>query len=123
MLMALLPPAVRRTRLSGTLARGTLVSGTLGLALLLALGLTWPAAAAGPPPQPKTGPGGADYEIKDVVKKAYGEGSAQAFVFRPGGAAAQPRPVSADYDQASLVISSAPWTTMRMLVSAQRAEA
>ena len=88
MLMALLPPAVRRTRLSGTLA-----SGTLGLALLLALGLTWPAAAAGPPPQPKTGPGGADYEIKDVVKKAYGEGSAQAFVFRPGGAAAQPRPV------------------------------
>src|SRR5207253_1811653 len=52
-----------------------------------------PAVAASPPAQPKSGPGGADYAVTDIVKKTYGEGSAQAFVFRPAGAAAQPRPV------------------------------
>ncbi len=63
------------------------------LALPLSFALAWPAVAAAPPAQPKTGPGGADYEVKEVVKKAYGEGSAQAFVFRPAGVAPQPRPV------------------------------
>jgi hypothetical protein len=87
MLMAISLPAIRTTRPYGTLLLTAL------LALPVVLGLVWPAAAAGPPPQPKTGPGGADYDVKDVVKKAYGEGSAQAFVFRPGGAATQPRPV------------------------------
>jgi len=52
-----------------------------------------PALAAAPPPQPKTGPGGADYTVADIVKKSYGQGSAQVFVFRPAGQAAASRPI------------------------------
>jgi dienelactone hydrolase len=51
------------------------------------------ARAAAPPPQPKTGPGGADYVATDVVKRAIGRASAATYVFHAAGAAAEPRPV------------------------------
>jgi acetyl esterase/lipase len=63
------------------------------LALALMLGCGPAALAAGPPTQPKSGPGGSDYAVSDIVKKAYGQGSEQVFVFRPAGPAAGPRPV------------------------------
>lgn len=52
-----------------------------------------PAAAAAPPAQPKAGPGGAEYAVAEVAKRAYGEGSGQAFVLAPSAPATQPRPV------------------------------
>lgn len=51
------------------------------------------ARAAEPPAQPKAGFGGQDYVTASVVKKAYGEGSAQAFVFHPAEASEKARPV------------------------------
>ncbi len=64
----------------------------------LALGLpaAGPVAAATLPGQPAKGPGGSDYPVASVVKKAYGFGSAQGIVFRPAdapGAFVKARPV------------------------------
>jgi pimeloyl-ACP methyl ester carboxylesterase len=63
----------------------------------LALGTTLLAAsapqAATPPPQPKSGPGGADYVAEEVTKRAVGRASAATFVFHAAGEATQPRPV------------------------------
>jgi dienelactone hydrolase len=63
--------------------------------LLLAAALVAPAAAfgAGPPAQPKTGPGGADYVATDVTKRAVGTATSATFVFHAAGPAAEPRPV------------------------------
>jgi dienelactone hydrolase len=52
-----------------------------------------PALAATPPEQPKSGPGGADYKIDQVTKRAVGRASAPTFVFHAAGAAEKPRPV------------------------------
>jgi pimeloyl-ACP methyl ester carboxylesterase len=49
--------------------------------------------AATPPPQPKSGPGGADYVAADVTKKAVGRASAATYVFHAAGPAPEPRPV------------------------------
>jgi acetyl esterase/lipase len=65
-------------------------------ARLVILGLlATPAAtlAATPPPQPKSGPGGADYVAAEVVKRAVGRASAATYVFHAAGSPAQPRPV------------------------------
>ena len=53
----------------------------------------WGAAAATPPAQPKSGPGGADYVAGDVTKRAIGRASAATYAFHVAGAAAEPRPV------------------------------
>lgn len=63
----------------------------LALALFV-LGAGSAVEAATPPAQPTKGPGGSDYVAAEIAKKAYGAGSGQAFVFRPAGEAAQPRP-------------------------------
>jgi acetyl esterase/lipase len=51
------------------------------------------AVAATPPPQPKSGPGGADYVAGEVTKRAVGRASASTFVFHAAGPADKPRPV------------------------------
>lgn len=51
------------------------------------------AHAATPPPQPKSGPGGADYVATEVAKRAVGRASAATYVFHPAEAAKEPRPV------------------------------
>src|ERR687890_2239173 len=63
--------------------------------LLLACALMAPAAAfaAGPPAQPKSGPGGADYVATEVTRRAVGTATSATFVFHPAGTAAEPRPV------------------------------
>jgi dienelactone hydrolase len=63
--------------------------------LFLAGALMAPAAAlgAGPPVQPKSGPGGADYVATEVVKRAVGTTTSASFVFHAAGNAAEPRPV------------------------------
>ena len=48
-------------------------------------------AAPQPPPQPSSGPGGADYRHAKVVKKVYGTGDEQYWIFTP----ASPTPKSA----------------------------
>ena len=53
----------------------------------------WSAAAATPPAQPKSGPGGADYVVGEVSKRAVGRASAATYVFHASGPAAEPRPV------------------------------
>src|SRR3954453_16509057 len=67
----------------------------LTAARLAILGLLAASAAVGaaPPPQPKSGPGGAEYVATDVVKRAVGRASAASYVFHAAGAAAEPRPV------------------------------
>jgi dienelactone hydrolase len=49
--------------------------------------------AATPPKQPEQGPGGADYKITDVVKRAVGTASSGTFVFHGNNTPAEPRPV------------------------------
>jgi dienelactone hydrolase len=63
--------------------------------LILVGALMAPAVAfgAGPPAQPKTGPGGLDYVATEVTKRAVGTASAASFVFHAAGPATQPRPV------------------------------
>jgi dienelactone hydrolase len=62
--------------------------------LLLGSCLAAPLArAATPPKQPEQGPGGADYKISEVTKRAVGTASAGTFVFHGAGRAAAPRPV------------------------------
>lgn len=56
------------------------------------LAASW-AQAATPPKQPEQGPGGSDYKISEVTKRATGTASAGTFVFHGAGAAAEPRPV------------------------------
>ena len=51
------------------------------------------ALAATPPPQPKSGPGGADYVAGEVTKRAVGRASAATFVFHAEGQPSAPRPV------------------------------
>ena len=51
------------------------------------------ALAATPPPQPKSGPGGADYVAGEVIKRAVGRASAATFVFHAEGQPSAPRPV------------------------------
>ncbi|MDJ1158429.1 alpha/beta hydrolase [Chelatococcus sp. SYSU_G07232] len=51
------------------------------------------AEAATAPTQPKNGPGGADYAAGDVIKRAYGSGSAQAFVFHAAERSSAAKPV------------------------------
>jgi hypothetical protein len=51
------------------------------------------ALAASPPPQPKSGAGGADYVATEVTKRAVGRASAATYVFHAAGPAAAPRPV------------------------------
>lgn len=63
------------------------------MAAVLALAVPVAAGAATTPIQPAKGPGGSDYVATDVVKKAYGSGSAQAFVFRPAGPSEAARPI------------------------------
>ncbi|WP_230530773.1 dienelactone hydrolase family protein [Microvirga roseola] len=66
------------------------------LILLLLLGscLAAPAAQATTPPrQPEKGPGGADYKVPEVSKRAVGTASAATYVFHSTGAPSQPRPV------------------------------
>lgn len=46
--------------------------------------------APAPPPQPSSGPGGADYEWDRIERTSYGQGSRQYWIFEPS-----PRPVSA----------------------------
>jgi dienelactone hydrolase len=62
-------------------------------ALLAAMLLAPAALAAGPPTQPKAGPGGGDYATADVTKRVVGTASSATFVFHAAGAAAEPRPV------------------------------
>jgi len=50
-------------------------------------------AAATPPKQPESGPGGADYISAQVVKRAVGRASAPTYVFYAAGPASEPRPV------------------------------
>jgi len=62
--------------------------------LLLGACLAAPSVqAASPPPQPEQGPGGRDYKISDVKKRAVGTASAAVYVYHGAGAASQPRPV------------------------------
>lgn len=51
------------------------------------------ALAASSPKQPAEGPGGADYKVTEVTKRAVGTASAAAYVFHGAGAASEPRPV------------------------------
>lgn len=51
------------------------------------------ASAASPPKQPERGPGGADYPVSQVVKRAIGTAGAATFVFHGADAAGPPRPV------------------------------
>lgn len=63
--------------------------------LLLGSCLAAPSAvAATPPKQPDQGPGGADYRIADVTKRAVGTASAGTFVFHGADPASEPRPVA-----------------------------
>ncbi len=69
---------------------------TLLSAAALAIALGGSAMGATLPGQAAKGPGGADYAIASVIKKAYGFGSAQGIVFRPAdppGAFVKARPV------------------------------
>ncbi len=52
------------------------------------------AQAANPPEQPKSGPGGADYAVQEVTKRAVGRASAPVFVFHGAGPAKAARPVA-----------------------------
>ncbi|NIX76551.1 chlorophyllase/cutinase-like alpha/beta fold protein [Microvirga terricola] len=62
--------------------------------LLLGSCLAAPVAlAASPPKQPAEGPGGTDYKVAEVTKRAVGTASAAAYIFHAAGAAAEPRPV------------------------------
>ena len=71
------------------------MSRPLSMLLLLGSCLAAPAAmAATPPKQPEQGPGGSDYKISEVTKRAVGTASAGTFVFHGAGAAAEPRPVA-----------------------------
>src|SRR5690349_18586009 len=66
------------------------------LMLLFVLASCWAApyvAAATPPKQPESGPGGADYSSSQVVKRAVGRASAPTYVFHAAGPASEPRPV------------------------------
>jgi dienelactone hydrolase len=67
----------------------------LRLASLFLAGAVAPGAllAAGPPVQPKTGPGGADYVSGDVTKRAIGTASSASFAFYQGAPAPEPRRV------------------------------
>ncbi len=56
------------------------------------LSASW-ALAATPPQQPEQGPGGKDYTVSDVVKRAVGTASSGTYVFHGAGAASEPRPV------------------------------
>jgi dienelactone hydrolase len=49
--------------------------------------------AATAPPQPEKGPGGSDYAVKDVVKRAVGLPGRQSFVFHRADTGAEKRPV------------------------------
>jgi dienelactone hydrolase len=51
------------------------------------------AQAATPPKQPEQGPGGADYKLSEVTKRAVGTASAGTYVFHGAGTPAEPRPV------------------------------
>jgi dienelactone hydrolase len=51
------------------------------------------AHAATPPPQPRSGPGGADYAATEVAKKVVGRASGATYVFHAAGIPAEPRPV------------------------------
>jgi acetyl esterase/lipase len=51
------------------------------------------ALAATPPEQPKAGPGGADYKVSEVAKRAIGRQSAATYVFHAAQKAPGPRPV------------------------------
>ncbi len=51
------------------------------------------AQAATPPKQPEQGPGGSDYKISQVAKRAVGTASAGTYVFHGAENAASPRPV------------------------------
>jgi dienelactone hydrolase len=51
------------------------------------------ALAATPPPQPKSGPGGAEYVAAEVTKRAVGNAAAATFVFHAAGTPANTRPV------------------------------
>lgn len=62
---------------------------TLAIALLHWAALI--AAAATPPAQPAGGPGGAEYQHRDVVAAAYGQGATRFWLFEP----ANPRPKTA----------------------------
>src|SRR5918997_5987347 len=62
------------------------------LVLGVSLAAPW-AQAATPPQQPEQGPGGRDYKVTDVVKRAVGTASAGTFVFHGSDTPARPRPV------------------------------
>nr|WP_246180118.1 alpha/beta hydrolase [Microvirga thermotolerans] len=67
----------------------------LSVLLLLGSCLVAPAAfAASPPKQPEQGPGGADYPVSKVVKRAVGTASAATFAFHGAEPASAPRPVA-----------------------------
>ncbi|WP_406600851.1 dienelactone hydrolase family protein [Microvirga rosea] len=51
------------------------------------------AFAASPPKQPEQGPGGTDYPVAQVVKRAVGTASAATFAFHGSETATAPRPV------------------------------
>jgi dienelactone hydrolase len=51
------------------------------------------AQAATPPKQPEQGPGGADYKLSEVTKRAVGTASAGTYAFHGAGSPAEPRPV------------------------------
>lgn len=72
-------------RITGGVWRGVLALG-IGLAVGSA------AFAANQPPQPKSGPGGADYIEGEVIKRAVGSFETPTLVFHAGTASA-PRPV------------------------------
>jgi hypothetical protein len=69
---------------------------SLSLATLLTLAAlsASPVLAADQPAQPKSGPGGADYAIQEVTKRAVGPAGAPTFVFHAAGSAKAPRPVA-----------------------------
>jgi dienelactone hydrolase len=52
------------------------------------------AQAATPPKQPEQGPGGADYKLSEVTKRAVGTASSGTYVFHGAGIPAEPRPVA-----------------------------
>jgi len=62
------------------------------LVLGVSLAAPW-AYAATPPRQPEQGPGGRDYKVSEVVKRAVGTASAGTFVFHGNDTPAKPRPV------------------------------
>jgi acetyl esterase/lipase len=69
-------------------------------------------AAAAPPQQPATGPGGRDYSYGEVRKSVFGEGSAQYWIFEPAGAVAAPASGAAAHAALPVIVFLHGWGAM-----------